>query len=175
MLNSCDLNIRYTSRECALLKAESACVQSQATCIKATTMFASQSTCNSLLPSNVRHISEPDIKHGYKNCELIGKGTFAMMRMGDGCCEGVINSCQQTLSTSHYFTLRLGFFQSYVIIFRGCMHSVIPQMSAIIMTFHPYNQEHNRSLNIFDALYCAQQDRDVSVTVCDWKQVLLDP
>ena len=39
------------------------------------------------------------------------------------------------------------------------------------MTFHPYNQEKNSSLNIFDALYGTHQN--VDVTENDWKQVLL--
>ena len=30
-------------------------------------------------------------------------------------------------------------------------------VTAIIVTFHSYNQEHNRSLNVFDAFYCAQE------------------
>ena len=70
----------------SLLLLQRMCVaQSRATCTKATTMFASRSTRNSLLPCNIRHISEPDIKHDYKNRELIGKGTLAkcyLIQMG---------------------------------------------------------------------------------------------
>lgn len=40
------------------------------------------------------------------------------------------------------------------------------------MTFHPYSQENNRSLNIFDALYGAHQSVGV-VSGNEWKQVLL--
>ena len=46
-----------------------------------------------------------------------------------------------------------------------------PNITAIIMTFHPYNQE-NKSLNIFNALYSKHQSVDV-VSGNDWKQVLL--
>ena len=38
----------------------------------------------------------------------------------------ILNSCQQNPG---YFTLRLGFFPSYIMIFLGCMHSVIAQTS----------------------------------------------
>ena len=139
-------------------------------------MFASRSTRNSSLPSNIRHISEPDIKHDYKNRELIGKGTFAkcyLIQMG------AMKVCFKQLSAdTKYKSL---FYTEARILSELCHHNLpwlhafcdTSNVTAIIMTFHPYNQEHNRSLNIFDALYCAQQYGDVSVTVCDWKQVLL--
>ena len=132
-----------------------------------------RSTCNSLLPSNIRHISEPDVKHDYKNCELIGKWTCTKHYLIQELWRCVLNSYQQTLNTNPYFTLRLGLSElchNFPWLHAFCDTS---NVTAIMMTFHPYNQEHNRSLNIFDALYCAQQYRDVSVTICDWKQVLL--
>ena len=158
-----------------MLRAESACVRSRATCTKATTMFTSRSTRKSLLPSSVRHICEADIKHAYKNRELIGKGTFAkcyLIQMG------AMKVCFKQLSAeTKYKSL---FYTEARILSELCHHNLpwlhafcdSPNITAIIMTFHPYSQENNRSLNIFDALYGAHQSVGV-VSGNEWKQVLL--
>ena len=106
--------------------------------------------------------------HDYKNRELIGKGTFTkcyLIQMGAMVCFKQLSA--DTKYKSLFYTEashNLPWLHTF------CDTS---NVTAIIMTFHPYNLEHNGSLNILDALYCAQQYGDVSVTVYDWKQVLL--
>lgn len=162
----------YIYRKCASLKAESVCAPSRATCTKATTIFMSQSTRRSLLLPNVRYISEPDIKHAYKNRELIGKGTFAKCYLIQ--MDAMKVCFKQLWAESRYKSL---FYTEARILSELCHHNLpwlhafcdSSNVIAIIMTFHPYNQEKNSWTFL---MHCTVHIRMWMLQKMNWKQVL---
>ena len=163
-------------RECALLKAESRRgLRTQTTCTKATTVFTSRSARTVLLPSGVRHLTEADIKHAYKSRELIGKGTFAtcfLIQMG------AMRVCFKKLSADiKYKSL---FYTEAKILSQLChynlpwLHAVYDRanITAIVMTYHPYDGGNSTSLNIYDALFGLHKDSS-NISIDEWKQIIL--